>query len=173
MVSQRDGPPYTSVHRRFGGALTRHVEKRQHRFENRARQEEAYKSNFSWTIKYAGAYGAKCGISDSTTELIFGCEYSVRTVQESNSSVRMRLQVNRCKRPEMFDGVVSFAGFRPVLYERVRSKHVRITSWGDWWLIPHRRRDLPFRRKAATGRPPMSGGPVVRPGPAGSSAGLV
>ncbi len=68
----------------------------------------------------------------------------------------MHLQVDACRRPDDASVGVSIAGFRPVLYDRVRLKLVRISLGKFWCLTTLRHRDLPFGE-----RPPM-GGPQYR-----------
>ena len=167
MVSQRDGPPNTSVHRRFGGVLTRHVEKRQHRFENRERQEEAYKSNFSRTIKCAVLW---CEVRG------FGFDYGI--------NFRMRIQCKnssriKFKRADAFAGQctqgtwqcrrrrIDLQGFGPLyIYDRARSKLVRKTSWGEiGGLHPTDVVTCPFVERPPLGGPQCRAARSFAPGP--------
>jgi hypothetical protein len=116
--------PNTSVHRRYGGALTRHVEERQHRVENRARQEEAYKSNFSRTIKCAVLWCEVRGFGFG-----YGINFRMRIQFDNSSRIKLKNQNQAsgciCRSMHARDLAMPktsyrFAGFRPVIYMYTR-----------------------------------------------------
>ena len=135
--------PNTSVHRRYGGALTRHVEERQHRVENRARQEEAYKSNFSRTIKCAVLWCEVRGFGFD-----YGINFRMRIQFKNSSRIKLKNQNQAsgciCRSMHARDLAMPktsyrFAGFRPVIYMYTRPGPIETCTKNllgeDWRLI--------------------------------------